>query len=318
MTHIASSGDDSGASSGDDSGAASGDITRAASGDLRIAYDVHGDEEHPPLVLVPGLGAQLLFFDDELVEGFIDRAFRVIRLDNRDSGLSSTVDGPAMDLARLQAALAGGQPVEPPYTLSDMAADVVAVLDDVGVDRAHVLGVSLGGLIAQTVAIDRPDRVRSLTLLSSTTGSPRVGQPSPEALAALLETPTDGDRDAVVAHDVRVRQVWSTPDHFDETWTRQYFEAAYDRAHNPDGLARQLAAALSEPDREDRLRQLDVPTLVLHGTADNLIGPDGGARLAELIPGATLVELDGMAHDLPPHYWSPIIEAVTQLAVRSR
>ncbi len=290
----------------------------ASSGDLRIAYEVHGQDDDPALVLIAGLGAPLLFFDDELVEGFTDRAFRVIRLDNRDVGLSSSVDGPDVDLGDLRAALAGGDASDPPYRLADMAADVIAVLDDAGVDRAHVLGVSLGGLIAQSLALDWPERVRSLTLVSTSTGSPRVGQPSAEALSALLAPAPDGDRAALIDHDVATRRVWSTPDHFDEAWTRSYFAACYERGQHPGGLGRQLAAVLAEPDREDRLRQLEVPTLVLHGTADNLVAPDGGARLAELIPGATHVVLDGMAHDLPPHYWSPIIEAVTQLAVRAR
>ena len=205
-----------------------------------------------------------------------------------------------------------------PYSLRDMAADVVAVLDDAGIDRAHVLGVSLGGMIAQTMAIEFPDRVQSLSLLSSTTGAADVGQPSSEALEALLAPgPDDPSREAVVEADVAARAVWSTPGHFDEDWTRDYFGRCYDRAHHPAGQSRQMAAILSAPDREGALAQLAVPTVVMHGTADMLVGQDGGTRLAELIPDAEFVELDGMGHDLPPHFWAPIIEAITQLAIRS-
>ena len=221
-------------------------------------------------------------------------------------------------LAEIYAALGAGEDAAVPYTLRDMAADVVTVLDDAGVDRAHVLGVSLGGMIAQTLAIEFPERVRSLALLSSTTGAPDVGQPSAEALEALLAPgPETTDRAAVVEADVAARAVWSTPGHFDEDWTRDYFGRCYDRAHHPAGQPRQMAAILTAPDREAALAALDLPTVVLHGTADNLVAPSGGARLAELIPDAELVELDGMAHDLPPHFWAPIIEAITQLAVRS-
>ena len=173
-------------------------------------------------------------------------------------------------------------------------------------------------MIAQTMALEFPDRVQSLTLLSSTTGAPDVGQPSDEALAALLAPgPDPTDRSAVVESSVAARAVWATSGHYDEDWTRAHFGQCYDRAHNPDGQPRQMAAVLTAPDREAALAELDVPTVVLHGSDDVLIAPDGGERLAELIPGAEYVELEGMGHDFPPHFWAPVIEAVTQLAIRS-
>lgn len=294
-------------------------MARATSGDIEIEYDVHGFyDDDPALVLIAGLGCQLIFFEDEFVQGLVDRAFRVIRMDNRDVGLSTWLDDRPVDLADVYAALGAGETPAVPYTLRDMAADVVAVLDHAGVERAHVLGVSLGGMIAQTLAVEFPDRVRSLALLSSTTGAPDVGQPSAEALAALLAPgASDDSRDTVVEADVAARAIWSTPGHFDEDWTRDYFGRCYDRAHHPAGQARQMAAVLSAPDREPALAELTVPTVVLHGTADTLVGQDGGTRLAALIPDAEFVELDGMGHDLPPHFWAPIIEAITQLAIRS-
>lgn len=281
---------------------------------VEIEYDVHAFyDDDPPLLLIAGLGAQMVFFEDEFVQGLIDRAFRVIRMDNRDSGLSTALTQP-VDLGEVLA----DPDFEAPYSLSDMAADAVAVLDDLGLERAHVLGVSLGGMVAQSLAVEHPARVASLTLLSSTTGHPEVGQPSPEALTALLAPAADPtDRAAVVEASVRAREVWATPSHWDEDWAREHFGEVFDRAHHPGAVARQMAAVLTAGDREDALRALEVPAIVLHGTDDRLIGLDGGARLAELIPGAELVELDAMGHDLPPHYWAPVIEAVTQLAVRS-
>lgn len=285
-------------------------------GDVEIAYEDHGSTEDPPLLLIAGLGNQMYFFEDDFVQALTDRAFCVIRFDNRDSGLSTAFDE-EIDIGALVEQLGSGGSVRAPYSVGDMAADVVGLLDHLGIDRAHLLGVSLGGMIAQCVAIEHPGRVQSLTLLSSTTGAPDVGQPAAESLAALLAPGPGGDRDAIVAADVETRRIWASSEHFDEDWARQYFADAYDRSHRPGGMARQLAAVLSEGSREDALALLHVPTLVAHGTEDKLISPDGGARLAEIIPGATLLELEGMGHDLPPHYWAPLIESVTQLAIRS-
>ncbi len=292
-------------------------MPRAVSGDVEIEYDVAAEyDDDPPLILIAGLGCQLIFFEDEMVQGLVDRAFRVIRLDNRDAGLSSTFDHQAVDLATLSKADVGDAAT--PYSLSDMAGDVIAVLDDLEIDRAHVLGVSLGGMIAQVVAIEHPDRVKSLTLLSSTTGEAEVGQPTPEALDALVAPVDDPtSRHEVVESSVRARSVWATTAHWDETWTRAHFHECFDRANHPAAMARQMAAVLTSPDRTPKLAELDVPTVVLHGTDDRLVGFDGGERLAELIPGAEFVPLDDMGHDLPPHYWAPVIEAVTQLAIRS-
>ena len=286
----------------------------ASSGSLRIAYDVAGDDGDPAIVLIPGLGAQLLFYEDEFVQGLLDRYFRVIRIDNRDCGLSSSVEAEVADAATLLAGDAGAAP----YGFSDMAADVIAVLDHLGLDAAHVLGTSLGGMIAQVLAVEHPDRVSSLTLVSSTSGAPDVGGPSPESFAALMAaSPPSDDREACIAHDVEIRRVWATPEYYDLDWANQYFADAYDRARNPAGTARQIAALLAEPDREAQLATLRVPTLVVHGSADPLIAPSGGERLAELIDGAELVVFDAMAHDLQPHYWAPLIEAVTRLVVRA-
>ncbi len=289
----------------------------AAVGNIELAYDVHGDPQDPALVLMAGLGNPLLFFEDEFVQGLVDRSFRVVRFDNRDSGLSTTLDEAKVDMGDVLDAIGSGRHIDLPYTVSDMAADAVGLLDHLGIDRAHVLGVSLGGMVAQSVAIEHPTRVQSLTLVSSTTGSADVGQPTPEAIVALLSPNQGTSRAEMVEHDVASRRIWATVEYFEEAQTRSYFEALYDRGYSPGGQARQMAAVLAAPDREPSLARLSVPTLILHGTDDKLIAFDGGARLAELIPGAELVELQGMGHDLPAAYWGPVIEAITQLAVRS-
>ena len=275
-----------------------------------IYYEDHGFDDDPPLLLIAGLGNQLLFWEDEFIRGLLDRMFRVIVFDNRDTGLSTGFTE-QVDVFEV---LAGAQ--KPAYTIGDMVLDSVGVLDAVGVERAHVLGVSLGGMVAQGLAIEFPNRVQSLTLLSSTTGSPDVGQATQECLEALLRTPP-ADPEAAFEATVAARALWSTPSHYDENITRDYFRRSIERGEHPGASNRQMAAVLSGGDREDALGQLDVPALVLHGTIDPLIAPDGGERLASLIPDAELVMLDDMAHDFPPHFWAPVIEAVTQLAIRS-
>lgn len=177
-------------------------IGRALSGDVTIAYEEFGSREDPALVLVAGLGNQMQFFEDEFVQGLTDRAFRVVRFDNRDTGLSTTFDDVTLDLNDVLAAVDRGDPIELPYSVLDMAQDVVALLDHLEIERAHLLGTSLGGMICQDVAIHFPDRVTSLGLLSSTSGASDVGQPSQEALTALLTPNTETDRTAVVERDV--------------------------------------------------------------------------------------------------------------------
>lgn len=286
-------------------------LTRSgADGTVSIYYEDHGLPDDPPLLLIAGLGNQLIFWEDEFVRGLVDRAFRVIVFDNRDVGLSTTFSG----VTDVLSVVAGEESA--PYSLDDMAADALAVLDAASIDRAHLFGVSLGGLIAQTMALDHPERVQSLTLLSSTTGAGDVGHPTQECLEALL-APAPTDPDELVTHSVGVRELWSTPGHFDADWTRDYFQRSVDRGACS-GSARQMAAVLSAGDREEELASLTQPTLVVHGTVDPLIAPSGSERLAELIPGAELLLLEGLAHDFPPHFWAPVIESVTQLAIRSR
>jgi len=270
----------------------------AASGDLSIFYDTFGFADDPPLLLVCGLGSQVLYWREEFCFGLVDRGFFVVRVDNRDGGLSTHLSDGAK------------------YTLSDMAGDLVAVIDALGLDRAHIAGQSLGGMIAQTAAIEHPTRVQTLTSISSNTGNLEFGQPTEEALAALA-APAPSTREEHIAHNVATRRVWASPSWFDEDETRAYYAESYDRAHDPTGSVRQFAAFVDSGSREDALRKLEVPTLVVHGTLDTLIAPDGGARTAELVPNAELLMIEGMGHDLPVEAWQQIISAITAMAARS-
>ena len=288
----------------------------AAVNGIELHYDETGEQDGAPLLLIMGLGAQMIVWDDDFCAALADRGFRVIRFDNRDVGLSTKLDDrPSANAAMLAGAMAG-QPVEAPYLLSDMAADAVGLLDHLGIDAAHVVGASMGGMIAQTVAIEHPERVLSLTSIMSTTGDPSVGAPTGEAVTALL-TPRPESRDAAIELGVANARVISSPDHFDEERARARAIATYDRCYHPAGFGRQLLAVVASGDRTERLRSLDVPTLVIHGDKDPLVTPSGGEATAAAIPGAELLVLEGMGHDLPPSYWAQIVEAVTKLAARA-
>lgn len=262
---------------------------------ITIEYETSGDPDAPPLLLIMGLGGQLIAWDDEWVAALVDRGFYVVRFDNRDMGLSTWFDsaGPA----DLVAALHGkGEAV---YLLSDMADDAAALLDALGLPSAHAVGVSMGGMIGQTLAINHPSRVLSLVSIMSTTGNPAVGAPSSEAANALLRAPAP-DRDGAIAQSVEVWQTIGSPGFpFHEDRVRAQAAAAYDRAFHPEGTGRQLMAIFSSGDRTPGLAKLDCPTLVVHGEADPLVNPSGGRATAEAVPGAQLVMVPGMGHHLP-------------------
>ena len=273
-------------------------MPRAANGPIELEYETFGFPDDPTLICLPGLGNQLLLFPEEFCEAFVGRGFHVIRMDNRDAGLSSlTTD----DVA---------------YTLADMADDVVAVLDDAGVDDAVVLGVSLGGMIAQSTAIRHPDRVRALVSIMSNTGEPDVGQSTDEAIAALVAEPAD-TIDGQVAQDLAARTIWSNPEWFDPEQMEAYFRSCYARAWVPGASGRQFQAVVRSGDRVAGLSDLAVPALVVHGENDTLIDVSGGERTAELIPDAELLVIEGMSHDFVYQAWPPIIEAVTALTART-
>ena len=272
-------------------------MPRARNGDVEIVYETLGTAGDPALILLHGLGSSMLVWPDELCAGFVDRGFFVLRMDHRDSGLSTVL----ADGAR--------------YTLDDMAGDAVAVLDTAGCDRAVVCGYSLGGMVAQAAAVTFGERVAGLVSISSHTGEPGVGDPTPEALAALTAPPAATIPEQIEV-DLAGYRIWSSPDWRNELAEREYLERSYRRAWHPGASERQFKAAARSGSRADRLRGLDVPTVVIHGGADPLITPDAARRTAELVPGAEYLEIEGMGHDLPPQVWAPIIASVTALATR--
>jgi pimeloyl-ACP methyl ester carboxylesterase len=292
-------------------------VPLASVDNIEINYETHGPSDGVPLLLIMGLGNQLTTWPWEFCQGLVDREFLVIRFDHRDTGLSTRLDDLEYDISDDVARLLAGEPSLAPYSLEDMAADSLGVLDHLGLERVHLLGQSMGGMIAQAVVIENRSRVMSLTSMSSSTGSHDVGQPSKEALQALLEPAAVG-REAKIEQNVRSRRIWASPEHFDEEFTRQHFEQAWERGGDSSaGSARHAGAVISAADREPRLAQLDVPTLVIHGDKDALVDPSGGLRTAEVIPDAQLLMLEGMGHDFPAPYWAQIIESVTTLAARA-
>jgi pimeloyl-ACP methyl ester carboxylesterase len=282
-------------------------------GDLRIAYQTIGQPADPPLLLIMGLGMQLIHWDRELCEQLAERGFRVIRFDNRDSGHSSQIDAPVPNLMR---ALSGLR-IEAPYLLSDMADDAFGLLDRLGVERAHVAGASMGGMIAQAMAIRRPQRLLSLASIMSTTGSRRVGRPKLRVWSVLTRR-APPDRRGNVEHFVRVFRMIGSPAYpTDRERIREVAAASYDRGHHPAGTGRQLAAIIASGDRTPELRRLHIPTVVIHGTDDPLVPLSGGRATARAIPDAELVAVPGMGHDLPRELWPLVVDTVVANAERA-
>lgn len=276
---------------------------------IELEYDTFGSPDHPTLLLVMGFTAQMIAWDEAFCGRFADRGFHVVRFDNRDCGLSTTFDGQSADPGAVMAAVLSGNPIPPvPYTLSDMAADAIGLLDHLGVERAHVVGASMGGMIVQTMAIEHPDRLATLTSIMSTTGDNSIGRPTKEALEALL-APPPLDRDAFIAAADR-SLTWASKRYGDADRLRRNAAAAFDRSFYPEGAPRQLSAIYASGDRSESLRSVRVPTLVIHGRDDTLIDLSGGLRTAELVPGANLLVLGDMGHDLPEPLWPVIVDTI--------
>ncbi|MFZ4516038.1 MAG: alpha/beta fold hydrolase [Acidimicrobiia bacterium] len=285
-------------------------------GNVVIEFEVLGDRANPAVLLVHGLGAQLTAWDEAFCQRFIDAGYCVIRFDNRDVGLSSKVPFPA-DLDIPSEVLRGlaGEPITSPYTLADMAADAVGVLDACNISRAHVLGVSMGGMIVQQMAIQAPSRVATLTSIMSTTGDLDVGYADPAVLAALMASPPPG-RDAAIANSVAVSEMIASPGLFDEVRARRVAALAYDRCFFPEGVGQQGLAIVASGSRFEELGGVQVPTLVIHGDADPLVHWSGGERTAAAIPNAELLLVPGMAHDLPELLWPRVVGAICDHVAR--
>lgn len=288
---------------------------RATANGIEIEYETHGDPSDPPLLMVMGLGCQLVWWHPEFVQSFVDRGFFVVIFDNRDVGLSTKIDT-HIDLLASVAGYLQGHPVEAPYHLSDMAADAWGLCDALGLERVNLLGGSMGGMIVQEMAISRPERVLSLTSIMSTTGDPDVGQPTPEAIAVLLD-PSPTEREAYIEKSLENGRFLAGPVWFDEDWIRERSARQFDRCFHPDGVTAQLLAIATSPSRSEGLRGIDVPALVVHGDIDPLVTFSGGERTAECLRGSEFLPLEDMGHDIPRHYWGTVIEHVTSLAARA-
>jgi pimeloyl-ACP methyl ester carboxylesterase len=281
-------------------------MPRANVNGIELEYDVFGDEAAPPLLLVMGLGAQMIAWDDAFCTQLAARGYRVIRFDNRDVGLSTKIEGPLPDIM----ACLGGDTSTATYNLDDMADDAVGLLDVLGIPAAHIVGASMGGMIVQTIAIRHPDRVLTLASIMSTTGAPDVGAPTPEAMQELLRPVSTTKEDYLDASVQSSKAIGSTGFPFDEERARSRAELHYDRCYHPMGVARQLAAILASGDRTKALANVAVPTVVIHGDADPLVTPTGGEATASAIPGAEHVVIEGMGHDLPEGAWPQVLDAI--------
>ncbi len=288
--------------------------TPATDQQVELEYDTFGDPADPTLLLVMGLGSQLTAWPVGLCALLAARGFHVVRYDNRDVGLSTFLDaGPQPDLR----AILQGDRSSAPYLIADMALDALAVLDAVGVEQAHVVGVSMGGMIVQQLATDHPGRVLSLASVMSRPGDGVSGDATPEAGAVLLR-PRAQDREAAIEAGVQTWAVLGSPGYPDDPdELRARVAAAYDRSSRPDGFPRQFAAILASPDRTPALREVTVPTLVVHGDADPLIDRSGGEATAKAVPGAELLIVPGMGHNLPEALWPVFADAITANAAKA-
>ncbi|MDO9336020.1 MAG: alpha/beta hydrolase [Caulobacter sp.] len=286
---------------------------------ITIEYDERGSGD--PLLLIMGLGAQMTRWPEGFCDQLAARGFRVIRFDNRDVGLSSKMDEAGLpDMAAVFTAFASGAVPPVAYTLREMSEDAVGVLDALGIDKAHIVGASMGGMIAQLVAADFPGHVLSLTSIMSTTGNRELPTGTPEAMAAL-STPAPNpheDLESFLTAGLKTAHIVGSPGHVDEAALRDRMTADFQRAYAPAGFMRQYAAVLASPDRRPKLKGIKVPTTVIHGEVDALVNVAGGRDTADNIPGAELLVIPGMGHDVPPVFWEQIIDAIAAVAAKAK
>jgi len=293
------------------------ETSRVRVGAVELAYDRFGDPARGrPLVLIMGIGAQRVMWDDALCEQFVARGFCVVRFDHRDIGESTRLDAPVPDPRRVLARRIFGARIEAPYTLSDMAGDVAGLVDALGFGAAHIVGASLGGMIGQHLAIEHPARVRSLVSIMSSPGARRY-VPEPRALRALFRPAPKSAEEAGRQIEQVIRTIGSTAWPVDGERLRQLGERAFQRGLSPRGFLRHFAAVMASGDRRARLRGVHVPTLVIHGSRDPMFPIRAGRDLAHLMPDATWLPIAGMGHDLPSPLWPTLVAAITRHADRA-
>jgi pimeloyl-ACP methyl ester carboxylesterase len=280
---------------------------------VKLCYQEMGDPEGEPLILIMGLATQMIAWDEEFCGMLAERGFRVVRFDNRDIGCSSKIRSQGVPNV-LDLLVGRGQPE---YRLRDMAADTVGLMDHLGIESAHVVGASMGGMIAQCTAIGHPERVRSLCSIMSTTGSRRVGHPSYKTFGLLLGK-TPREREAAIERVVKTFKTIGSPGYpFEEQRIREIAGRSFDRGHSQAGIARQLHAITASGDRTSHLRELDLPAVVIHGKSDVLVNPSGARATARAIPNARLKLIEGMGHDMPRALWPTFVEEISCNAARA-
>ena len=294
-------------------------MAQITANNITIEYDTFGSQAARPLLLVMGLGGQLIHWRDEFCEQLAQRDHYVIRYDNRDAGLSEKFGHLGVpDMMELAARLMAGEPAGAPYSLDDMAADAFGLLDALDVEAAHICGASMGGMIVQTMALNAPERVHSMTSIMSSTGNPELPPSTDEAMAAML-SPAAGNRDEAIERSLHVNSVIGSPAYPTAPEdARARAAEGYDRAFYPEGVARQMAAIAAHGNRRPALETLEVPALVIHGDADPLVPIDGGRDTHEALRGSEFLVLEGMGHDLPEPLWPRIVDAIDTLTERSQ
>jgi pimeloyl-ACP methyl ester carboxylesterase len=294
-------------------------MPQVKSNGIHLEYESFGPEDRETVLLIMGLGAQLTMWPVELCEELVARGYRVIRYDNRDVGLSHKFDDLGMpDMAAIFGALMAGKTATAPYALDEMAKDAVGLLDALGIKRAHIAGASMGGMIAQLVAANHPERALSLTSIMSTTGNPAVPQGKPEAMAVLMTPAPEGDIPAAIERGIMAWNTIGSPGYRTDPETlRQWVTRDVKRSLYPVGVARQMAAIVANGDRREKLKKLTLPAVVLHGADDPLVPVEGGKDTAENIPGAELRVIPGMGHDFPLALVNTFADAIEAAAKRA-
>jgi pimeloyl-ACP methyl ester carboxylesterase len=293
-------------------------MPKVKANNIEIEYDTFGDPSGKPLLLIMGLGSQMISWVPELCELFVQKGFYVIRFDNRDVGLSTKFDDAGVpNVMQIVIKARNGEKIDPPYTLEDMADDAVALLDALNIEKAHVCGASMGSMIAQVIAYRHPSRVLSLVSIMGSTGNPELPEPKPEAMQVLV-VPMPSKRERYIKESVkRWRVLWGSY-FYDEELRKELAEQAYDRSFYPDGQTRQLVAILANGDRREKLKSINVPTLVIHGKEDPLVPMEGGIDTSKNIPGAKLLLVDKMGHSLPPEVWAQVSDAIAENASKAK
>lgn len=286
-------------------------MPKAKANNIEIEYETYGDPSGKPLLLVMGLGAQMIRWDEGFIQEFVKRGFYVIIFDNRDVGLTTKFEEFGVpDRIKMYQSLAKGEKIEAPYLVDDMADDAIGLLDVLGIEKAHICGASMGGMIVQAIVCKYPSRVLSLTIIMSSSGKPRLPQVRPEALKILM-TPAPQEREANIEHSVETwRVIWGSGFPFPEDMVRERARREYDRSYYPQGSTRQMVAVLACADRTKQLASVKVPTLVIHGKDDPLGPYEDSVAISKAIPGSELLLIEGMGHSLPPEIWPQVINAI--------